>query len=293
VNAAPGAPPPAEPPDPVRDARPTGGAARLLDLLAAMAARMPLAAASAVAWLLAWTWWWVLPIRRRVAVENLRAALPDVAPRPVLTRMMHDLVLGYVELLQFDRLRIEVVGAEGVRGAVLVGGHGGAWDLALLGWARAFPVTIFLRTPTNAWVRGLLTRLRDEAGVHRLETGAGMDAAYRALAAGRNVFFVQDQRHNAGPPLPFFGRPAHTSLGAAAAVARTGCPVYGAWQWRVGTGHHRLELWPLAAQGELRDVTNAFNTFYAQQIAARPHGWLWLHDRWKPVAPRGSGRGSG
>ena len=154
------------------------------------AERVPLAVASAAAWILAWIWWWVIPIRKRVSMNNLHAALPDVPARAVLTRMMHDLVLGYVELLQFERIEVVVEGAEGVTGAVVVAGHGGAWDLALLAWARAFPVSIFLRTPKNRWVQALLARRRDANGVHRLETGAEMGAAYAALAAGRNVFFI-------------------------------------------------------------------------------------------------------
>lgn len=275
--------PPAEPANPERDAPPKGLGATFLNAAVALACLVPLRVASAAAWFVAWVWWWGVPIRKRVSVTNLRAALPHVSPRPVLTRMMHDLVLGYVEMLRFDRLHITVEGADGVAGAVIVGGHGGAWDVALLGWARAMPLSIFLRTPKSTWVQSLLARYRDANGVHRLETGADMAAAYRALSAGRNVMFVQDQRHNKGPALPFFDRPARTSLGAAVAAQKTGCPIYGAWQWREGTGRHRLVLERIvvAPTDDVHTVTTALNAFYARQIAARPHGWLWLHDRWK------------
>ena len=276
--------PPPEPLNPTRDAAPSGLAARALDGAAWLASLVPLAAASGMAWMVAWMWWWGLPIRKRVAVQNLVASLPEAHPRRVLTRMMHDLVLGYIELTRFEDLEVEVSGAEGVTGAIVVGGHGGAWDVALLGWARSFPVTIFLRTPRNRWVQAWLARHREDNGVHRLETGAGMSAAYAALAAGRNVFFVQDQRHNKGPGVPFFGRAARTSLGAAVAARKTDAPVYGAWQWREGTGRHRLHLERLDLgdlAGDDLAVTARINDFYARQIALRPHGWLWLHARWK------------
>ncbi len=272
--------PPAEPRDPLRDTAPPGLRTWVLNALVAVVRRIPLDVANLLAWGIAYTWWWILPIRRRVAVENLVAALPGVSVRSTLIHMMHDLVLGYVELLDYSRLRVVVEGAAGVRGGVMVGGHGGSWDVALLGLGQAFPLSIFLRTPTDRWVQALLAELRDTYHVHRLETGADMASAYAALAAGRNVFFVQDQRHNRGPALPFFGRPARTSMGAAVAAAKAGAPIYGVWQWREGVGRHRVHVRRLEVPGDAEAVTTQLNAFYAEQIAARPHGWLWLHKRW-------------
>ncbi|MSQ00637.1 MAG: hypothetical protein EXR71_01945 [Myxococcales bacterium] len=272
--------PPAEPHDPLRDTAPPGFRSGVLALLVRAVRAVPLGVADIVAWGVAYVWWWVVPIRRRVAVTNLGAALPTESPRSVLIHMMHDLVLGYIELLDTTRVAVVVEGAEGVRGAVMVAGHGGAWDLALLGLARSMPLTIFLRTPTDRWVQAFLAELRDTNHVHRLETGATMASAYAALATGRNVFFIQDQRHNRGPALPFFGRPARTSLGAAVAAAKAGAPIYGVWQWREGVGRHRVLIRPLAVSGDAEAVTTELNAFYAGQIAACPHGWLWLHNRW-------------
>jgi lauroyl/myristoyl acyltransferase len=229
----------------------------------------------------AWTWWLVLPIRRAEAVDNLRRALPDVPPRPTLTRMMHDLALGYVEILQFPRLTIAVEGLPVPPGSLLLGGHGGSWDVALLAWADAIPLGIFLKTPTDPWARELLARLRREHDVLALETGSRMEQAYAALDAGRSIFFVQDQRYGKGLVSPFFGQPARTSAGLAAAAQKTGRPVYGCWQWREGVGRHRLHVAPLALAGDLQEMTDAANAFYEARIRERPHGWLWLHRRWK------------
>lgn len=271
--------PPAVPPHPTRDRRPPGVRSFLLDTAAALLARVPLRLADALAWALAALWWFVLPIRRAEAVANLHAALPDVPPRPTLVRMFHDLVLGYVELLQFDRLTITFEGVIPEAGIVLAG-HGGAWDLVLVACGDRFPTSIFLRTPRDPWVQAWLAGLRDAHGVGRLETGATMADAYAALAAGRSVLFVQDQRHNAGPRVPLLGRPARTSLGAAVAALKTGRPVYGQWQWREGVGRHRIRIEPLAVSGDAEAITAALNAWYGEQIRARPHGWLWLHRRW-------------
>ncbi len=259
------------------------------DLLVAVLARLPLRLADALAWGIAWLWWLVLPVRRRDAVEQLRAAIPDAHPRRTLTRMMHDLALGYVEILQFERLRITVEGVEGMPpGALVLAGHGGSWDIALLAWADAFPLAIFLRTPSDRWARDFLERHRVKHDVLGLQTGARMDDAYAALDAGRAVMFIQDQRHAKGIPSAFFGRPARTSAGIAAAHLKTGRPIWAAWQWREGVGRHHLRIGPLplpALTGDrtadVQAVTDATNAWYEARIREYPHGWLWLHRRWR------------
>lgn len=266
------------------------------DLLVALLGRVPLGLADGLAWLLAWTWWWLLPVRRRVAVANLARALPGERPRPVLTRMMHDLVLGYLELARFDldrkrglppAVRVEVERAGLPDGALVLGGHGGSWDLALLASAHVIPVTIYLKTPADPWTRRWLTEVRTRHGVEGLLTGAGMGEGYAALERGRCLYFIQDQRFNRGLPVPLFGVPARTSAGFAAAALRTRRPTWGVWPVRVGRAHHRVVYRPLPLPSPTGDPdadllagTLAANRFYEERIRETPHGWLWLHKRW-------------
>lgn len=269
------------------------------DLLPWLGARVPLRLASAAAWLAAWIWWWVLPVRRSVAVDNLRQALPDAPVRATLTRMMHDIVLGYVELLRWDRevrrglpptVIVEIPPLV-QPGSLILSGHGGMWDLLVLAMARYHTMAIFLRPPTEPWARERLRDLREAHGVHALVGRASMADAYAALEAGENVCFVQDQAYAKGVASPFFGRPAMTSLGFAAALLATGRPAWGCWPVRVGLGHHRLDVAPFEVppltgdrEADLQAVTDATNRWYEAHIRARPHGWLWLHRRWKPGA---------
>ncbi len=255
-----------------------------------LAARVPLVVADGLAWLVAWTWWWLVPVRRAVAVDNLTRALPGVPARPTLTRMMHDIVLGYFELLQYERGRvvIEMDATAVPPGSLLVAGHGGSWDLGLVASADALPLSIFLRTPTNRWARDRLAALRARHDVGALLPGTTLDAAYAALEAGRSVFFVQDQRYARGIDSPFFGRPARTSTGLATAALRTGRPVYAAWPVRLGRGRHRIQFVALPLPAPTGDhaadrqaITDQVNRWYEAQIRAYPPGWLWLHRRWQ------------
>ena len=243
-----------------------------------------------------WVWWTVLPIRKAVAVDNYRQAFPERDPGE-LRQTVGELVLNYWDLFRGVRVRVERPSdrdpelQEDPPGIVLAG-HGGAWDLAMMCCCEQFPVTIFVRTPSNPLAARLIEGVRRRSGVELLPPSGSREAAYEALARGRFVVFVQDQRHNRGIPVPFFGRPAWTSPGFAAMVHRTRAPVYTLWQWREG-GRHRV----VAERAELevpedRDEAIEVLTRWTQEVAeahirSRPYSWLWLHDRWRsPRLPR-------
>lgn len=262
-----------------------------MSVLLWMLARVPLGLASVGAWAVAWLWWVAVPIRRRDGVEAVRACL-GVAPGPVLRRMMHDLVLGYVEVLQLERPGAVTVTFEGLdavpAGALVLAGHGGAFEVAMVRFAEQRRVAAFLRTPSARWARERLEALRMGHGLRTLNTGADMAAGYAALEEGYTLLFIQDQRHAKGIWSPFFGRPARTSAALAAAHLRTGRPVWGVWQWREGVGRHHVRFEPLVIGGlsgdraqDTQTITDVGNEWYASHIRRHPHGWLWLHRRWR------------
>lgn len=264
-------------------------------LLLAVLARLPLRAADALAWGLAALWWWGVPVRRGLAEANVRRAFPGWPRRRVarmLRRMMHDIVLGYVELLVSERTGRCMVEGEGVEGlpagALVLAGHGGSWDIALLAMADRTPTALFLKPPANPAARAWIAEVRARHDVLGLGPGTTLADGYRALADGRALLLIQDQRHNAGLLSPFFGAPCRTSAGFATAVLDSGRPVYGVWQERLGLGRHRFRIEPMACPtptgdraADVQRITDAANEWYAERIRACPHGWLWLHDRWR------------
>ena len=238
-------------------------------------------------WLLGWIWWFLLPVRRRLAVENHQAAFPDRDPGEI-RRTVGELAWSYVELAVGRRAT--VTGTDlATGGAIVLAGHFSGWDLALLSLADHVPVTIFVREPSDRLARAVVARLRRHPNLELLAPRGEMDRAYAALDAGRLVLFVQDQRHDPGLPVPFLGRPAWTSAGFAVAAWRTGAPLLGMTQHRDASGVHRVELHrlplqvPEARSDAVPQLTAASQDFYARAISARPWTWWWLHDRWRPV----------
>lgn len=236
-------------------------------------------------WLLGWLWWTLLPARRALAIANHRAAFPERDPGE-LRRTVGELAWSYAELALGRRATVS--GLDAVQGGALVlAGHLGGWDLALLSLADHVPVTIFVREPSDRLARAVVARLRRHPNLELLPPRGAMDRAYAALAAGRLVLFVQDQRHAPGIPVDFLGRPAWTSAGFAVAAWRTRAPVLGMTQHRDDAGVHRVQLRRLPLQipedraAAVATLTAASQRFYADAVRQRPWSWWWLHDRWR------------
>jgi KDO2-lipid IV(A) lauroyltransferase len=235
--------------------------------------------------LLGWLWWWVIPIRKRVAIANYRSAFPDRDPSE-LRRTVGEMVWSYIELACGKRAMVH--GAElASEGGLCLAGHLSAWDLCLISAAQEVPISIFVRPPTNPLLAWWIKRERERAGLELLSPRGSAISALRALKRGRVVIFVQDQRHNQGIPVPFFGRPALTSRGFGLLAARTGAPLLGATQWRDEDGQHHIKVerldptLPADAEAAADALTTFSQAFYEERIRRNPHSWLWLHDRWR------------
>jgi len=236
-----------------------------------------------------WLWWWLVPVRKKLAIANYSAAFPERDPGE-LRRSVGEMVWGYVELALGQRATVH--GAELVKaGGVCIAGHGGAWDLALVSAGEKVPASIFVKQPANPLMARWITKIRDQSGLELLAPKGSALAAYRALKQGRLVVFVQDQRHNAGIPIDFFGRPALTSRGFGVLAARTGAPIFGTWQWRDESGQHHVAFeaisvdLPEEKDAAILALTQASQRFYEEKIRQRPHSWLWLHNRWRQLNP--------
>lgn len=243
------------------------------------------------AWrLLGALWWWALPLRRREAQAQLCAALPErSAEAPALLRgAVGSVALGYLELALGSPMPIaglEALAAElqRGRGALCLGGHHGPWDLLLVRCSERVPVTVFVKRPSSRIAAWALDRLRGGGDLELLPPRGAFAAAERALRAGRVVLLVQDQRHNPGPAVPFFGRPARTSEGYArlrALADALGAPTYGALAWRRPDGVAEGSLTRLNAP-EHGDLTAWTQHFHEAAARAQPGDWWWLHRRWR------------
>lgn len=234
---------------------------------------------------LGWLWWWVLPIRKGVAVDNLRAAFPLVPAGPPLRRAVGAVVWSYAEIALGVQARVE--GPPIPPGSIGLLAHGTAWDPGLLALGRAVPTSVFVNVPSARCAARFITQKRRQAGLELLGQQDSFDRGRAALGEGRLVVFALDQRHNAGIPVPFLGRPAWTSAAFAVLAHESKAPVFGLWPCLDADGRHVLRAERLALvvpptrDQAVSTLTEQALAWYAERVTAEPGGWWWLHRRWK------------
>jgi KDO2-lipid IV(A) lauroyltransferase len=251
-----------------------------------------------------------LGLRREVAAANLARAFPERTPaeRAAILRA-HYRELGRVAA-EYPRLgelvrapagevvarvsgleHLERVRAAG-RGAILLSGHVGNFELqgALLG--QRHPVDFVVRPLSNPAVESLLSRARAGAGVGEISAATGTRKVYEALRANRWVAMLGDQdARRQGVFVPFFGHPASTAIGPARFALATGAPIVMGFDLREPDGRHVLEIDPPLEPGDpgAPDAVERLTALHVarleQVVRARPESWFWLHRRWKTAPP--------
>lgn len=198
------------------------------------------------------------------------------------------------------------------RGALVVTGHLGNWELA--GAAAAglgIPISAVVKGQRNQRVDRHLAAVRRSLGVQPIAMRWAGRGVPRALDEGRAVALVADQdARDRGVVVPFLGRPASTFRGPAALALRHDVPLLFGTMVREGDGW-QLGLEPVAAEpstaeparptgegsvrptgdGPVRALTRAWVAKLEREVRERPEQYFWFHRRWKSApAEEGAAR---
>ncbi|HEY7791736.1 MAG TPA: lysophospholipid acyltransferase family protein [Vicinamibacterales bacterium] len=243
---------------------------------------------------------------RRIALENVAAALPGYAPREqraVVRGAFRHFGTFLFELMKFSTLspeqmaaRVTIEGEAHIeqayargRGVLLTGGHFGCWEIqALAHAAQLRPMGMLARPLQRPGLNRLLERLRGRTGNFVIDRRGTLRRVLRALQDGHAVAILIDQHvheHDA-IPVAFFGRPAATTSMLAALALRTGAAVLPLFAIPLGRGRYHLVYEPAIepstdAADPTRDLTERCTAALERRVREHPHLWLWMHQRWR------------
>jgi KDO2-lipid IV(A) lauroyltransferase len=247
-------------------------------------------------------WFEALPIRRRVALDNVGLALPELPRRQrrlIAARAFQHVATTVLELLWLGRRHhraleraVDVEGLEEYRrirdagrGVVAVTAHLGNWDILACSQALAgVPLNVVTKELGAPGLSRLWMERRRDAGVSLVPARGSALALLRALRRGEVVGLIVDQRTPAGEGgalVPFFGRPAWTTLAPHVLAARTGAALLPVWSSRRRDGTHLVRIGPEIALAPTPEATMAaINGLVERWIRWHPDQWLWHHRRW-------------
>ena len=258
----------------------------------------------------------LLPLRRRVILENLRRVFGAGVPEGEIVRLaqahyahLWRLAGEFVRfrwlsaekksaLIRVDNVEALARALERGKGVLILTGHFGNFEVATIAGLRHFPhmrgrFHFVRRAIRPRWLDALVNRRFRQGGFGVLGKRGSLDAILERLEAGDLVVFPFDQ--HASPPdgiaVDFFGHPAGTFKSLAIMALATGAPVVPASSWREPDGSHVLrfeEALPLIecdkVNEEIRRNTRAYNAILEILVLRHPEQWFWVHRRWK-LAP--------
>jgi KDO2-lipid IV(A) lauroyltransferase len=175
------------------------------------------------------------------------------------------------------------------RPAIFVTAHHGNWEIpAAMAATLGMPLSVVYRQKDNPLLEWLIQRCRQPLGCHYVPSHKGARPLLGALRAGRSLALLVDLRVESGDLLPFFGRPAHTTLVPARLAQHVRCPLVPTHAERVGPAAHRVvigaPIWPDPTIGDRDQQARAMmmrvNQAIESWIKARPQDWVSIHYRW-------------
>ena len=253
-----------------------------------------------------------LGIRKRVVEKQIAAAFPELSADQVvnLSRKSYEhLGRTFIETALLDSIGpqglvdlfesvqgwhlVEEVMAQG-RGAVMVTGHIGNWELAG-GYvaARGVPLDVIARGMANPLFDRFINHTRETMGMTVVHDSEAVRRTPRSLRAGRAVAFVADQGvlGLASTYVPFFGRPAKTPRGAAVFALRFEVPVLFIVALRQPSGKYRLVVERIEAEDtgdrdrDVDSIVARFTQRLEHWVRIVPEQYFWQHRRWKRQPP--------
>ena len=196
------------------------------------------------------------------------------------------------ELVEYDGIEILWEAKRRGRGIIFLTAHLGAWEILSFAHSALYePISFMMRPLDNPRVEEMIEQTRTRFGNQPIDKKSAARAAMKLLRGGGILGILADlnTHPHEGVFVPFFGRMACTTGGAAVLALRTDAsviPVVAPWDEKRGKfvfrGSPILEL--VRTGDHQRDVeinTARFTAAIEQQVRAYPDQWLWIHKRWK------------
>jgi KDO2-lipid IV(A) lauroyltransferase len=253
-----------------------------------------------------------LGIRRAVVMEHLERIFGEERTDRELLTIARDsyanfgrMTFEYMWFPRMTRRRVEslirVTGAEHLdtalaagKGAVLVSGHFGNWEVLATLASRGYPMTLVVGEQHNILVDGLMNRLRARFGAELVPVTGSLKGVLRALRDNRVVCLLSDQdAGRKGTFVEFLGAPASTPYGPARFAARTGAALLPAVVLRHEDGNNEIIVCPPVPvppagspkEERVRALTQGYTSAFEEFIRRYPEQYFWMHRRWKTRPP--------
>jgi KDO2-lipid IV(A) lauroyltransferase len=257
----------------------------------------------------------VMRVRYRIAVDNIRQALPQMRQSPEWTctlqtpeeiaretfihigtslveacRLYHgrgEDLIDSIEIRGWEHY--EAARARG-KGIIFLTGHCGNWELMALAYSRLFKasMSVVARRQNNPYLNAMVERMRMHYDNRVIYKDQAMRNMISVIRKDGTIGLLVDQAvfSEEGALIPFLGRTAWASKAPVILAHKTGVAILPAFAHREGGGHV-ITVNPACVfeganneEGLTADIKQ-YSEYIERFIIAHPTNWYWVHRRWK------------
>ncbi len=255
----------------------------------------------------------LLPVRRRIVMENLRQVFGDRLSEPDLRRLARcfyshiakTVAENLAMLVSSERriaAKVDVVGIEHVlkaaeqgNGVLILTGHFGNWELsavsAMLQFRQYQNRFHVIRKSLAPGLEDMVFSRFQKAGLRIISPANALKSVFDALEENDVIIFIMDQHAVVGSKaiaVEFFGKEAGTNRSLALVARQSGAPVIPASSYRKSDGRHVMQVHPplgwISADSSREELflnTLGYNQVLEKFLLDHPDQWWWMHRRWK------------
>jgi KDO2-lipid IV(A) lauroyltransferase len=258
--------------------------------------------------ILAFVFFYVIPIRKRVVFSNLRKAFPEFDEKKVKEVAFgcyKSILTSFFEILYMQKMsRTEIINMLSVdnadlitknykegKGVILLSAHFGNWELIATSVSTRIniPFHVVVKHQRNPYVDRKINSMRVKWGNEIVSLGISIRNIYKELKNKNLVAMVADQRGSAdGLRIKFFGIETAIYPGPAMLAVKTGAPlIYGItirqpdFSYKVILEKISLEKLPNNEEEKVKEISQRLASFLEKYVRQHPEQWLWMHNIWK------------
>ncbi|MEW6651891.1 MAG: lysophospholipid acyltransferase family protein [Bacteroidota bacterium] len=252
--------------------------------------------------------YYLVPIRKKVVLENLAAAFPEKPTaelKKIARRTYQNITITFSELLLFTSISKNemklLARTENVdemkslvnenKGVVFWSGHIGSWEVggSVLGMLFERPIYGLAKKQSNPVLNEVIKEAREAHGNKLIWLGVSVRHLIEVLRSGGIVGVVGDQRGPADSPrVLFFGRPTPFFIGTASIIHKTKCNAILAAAVREADGNYKgiveklsMENLPEEPEEQILEINQRYAKFLEKVIKQYPDQYFWMHKIWK------------
>ena len=257
---------------------------------------------------LAFTFFYFIPIRKKIVFKNLNIAFPEndgATNKKLAYKIYLSFAITLVEILYLpyfkkDDLRdaVECSNPELIinkfnegKGIILLSSHFGNWEFIAISVAIQIqlPFSVIVKPLRNPLVFEWMNKARTKFNNEIVPLGISIRKTYQTLKEKKIVAMVADQRGPAeGVKVDFFGKKVAIYTGPAVLALKTGAPLICGipvrgkdFKYKTTLVEISLDNLPEGEDEKVLEISQRYTSYLEAVIRRHPEQWLWMHNRWK------------